>query len=87
MSRAFLLARNGRTTMKMTIEEAASNLEFLIREAATGAEVVITRGDTPLARLVAAQPPRPQARFGSAQGSVWMAPDFDDPLEDFKDYM
>jgi hypothetical protein len=42
-------------------------------------------------------PPRPEidaARtfehlkgFGSLQGKIWMAPDFDEPLEDFKDYM
>ena len=74
--------------MKMTIEEAATNLEFLIREAATGAEVVITRGDTPLARLVAAEaPPRKARQAGSARGMVWMAPDFEAPLEDFKDYV
>jgi len=73
--------------MKMTIEEAASNLELLIREAATGAEVVITRGDEPVAKLVATETPKPKARFGSAKGSVWMAPDFEEPLEDFKDYM
>lgn len=24
---------------------------------------------------------------GSAKGTVWMAPDFDAPLEDFKEYM
>jgi hypothetical protein len=25
--------------------------------------------------------------FGCLKGKIWMAPDFDDPLEDFKDYM
>jgi hypothetical protein len=25
--------------------------------------------------------------FGCLQGKIWMAPDFDEPLEDFKDYM
>ena len=29
----------------------------------------------------------PQPRFGSAKGLVWMSDDFDEPLEDFKDYM
>ncbi len=24
---------------------------------------------------------------GSATGKIWMSPDFDEPLEDFKDYM
>ncbi len=25
--------------------------------------------------------------FGSLKGLIWMSPDFDEPLEDFKDYM
>lgn len=25
--------------------------------------------------------------FGCLKGKIWMAPDFDEPLEDFKDYM
>ncbi len=29
----------------------------------------------------------PRPKFGSAKGLIWMAPDFDEPLEDFKDYM
>jgi len=28
---------------------------------------------------------RPQ--FGCMAGKIWMAPDFDDPLDDFKEYM
>lgn len=27
------------------------------------------------------------AKFGSAKGLIKMAPDFDEPLEDFKEYM
>ena len=25
--------------------------------------------------------------YGSLQGKVWMAPDFDEPLEEFEDYL
>lgn len=32
-----------------------------------------------------ASPTRRKA--GSARGQVWMSPDFDEPLDDFKDYM
>ena len=34
---------------------------------------------------VSASAPRP--RFGCLAGTIWMAPDFDAPLDDFKDYM
>ena len=30
---------------------------------------------------------RPPFKFGSMSGKVWMADDFDAPLEDFKEYM
>jgi len=30
---------------------------------------------------------RPPFRFGSMKGKVWMADDFDAPLDDFKEYM
>ncbi|MEO8146720.1 MAG: DUF2281 domain-containing protein [Bacteroidia bacterium] len=26
-------------------------------------------------------------KFGSAKGKIYLSPDFDEPLEDFKDYM
>jgi hypothetical protein len=33
-------------------------------------------------------PPAPRLRFGALKGSlIYMAPDFDAPLEDFKEYM
>ena len=34
---------------------------------------------------VSASTSRP--RFGSLAGKIWMAPDFNAPLDDFKDYM
>ncbi len=74
--------------MTVTLEEASLQLENLVKEAAQGEEITIMSGDTPLAKIVAAGPPKRQPRQpGSARGSVWMAPDFDEPLEDFKDYM
>lgn len=32
-------------------------------------------------------PAKPKPQFGSAKGMIHMAPDFDEPLEDFKPYM
>jgi antitoxin (DNA-binding transcriptional repressor) of toxin-antitoxin stability system len=58
----------------------------LVKEAASGEEIVIMSGDTPLAKIVAL-PKRQRRQPGSARGKVWMAPDFDGPLEDFEEYM
>lgn len=33
------------------------------------------------------QPSQTYRKAGSAAGKIWMSPDFDEPLEDFKDYM
>ena len=31
--------------------------------------------------------PKKRRRSGSAKGQIWMSPDFDEPLEDFEEYM
>jgi uncharacterized protein DUF2281 len=36
---------------------------------------------------VLTQPAAPRPRFGSAKGLITMSDDFDEPLEDFKEYM
>jgi prevent-host-death family protein len=73
----------------VTIQEAQSTLTELIHRLQVGDEVVITENDRPVARLVPAPQPSPQAprQLGTMKGSVVsMAPDFDAPLEDFGEY-
>jgi hypothetical protein len=31
--------------------------------------------------------PKKRRQSGSAKGQIWMSPDFDEPLEDFQEYM
>ena len=74
--------------MTVTVEEAQANLQALIAAAARGEDVVVTRDNQPAARIVAVAPTPPRPVFGSARGKIlFMAPDFDAPLEDFKEYM
>ncbi len=40
-----------------------------------------------LAQKTSSKNRRVTPKFGSAKGKIKMAPDFDAPLEDFKDYM
>ena len=76
---------------QVSIQEAASSLPGLIREALQGAEVVITQDNKPVAKLtpIAERAPAEKAgpKAGGARGQIWMADDFDAPLPDFKDYM
>ncbi len=63
-------------------------LSELIHQLIPGEEVVITENNQPVARLTAATPSRPVRKLGTLKGTVlYMAPDFDTPLEDFKEYM
>jgi prevent-host-death family protein len=74
----------------ISIEEAQAKLPDLIRRLHPGDEVVITKNNQPVARLVstASEPRQMPRQPGTLRGSVlYMAPDFDAPLEDLKDYM
>ncbi len=73
----------------ITIEEAQAKLPELIAKLTPGEEVVITRNEQPVARLVG-EPRRVRKprQPGSAKDKIlYMADDFDAPLEDFKEYM
>jgi antitoxin (DNA-binding transcriptional repressor) of toxin-antitoxin stability system len=73
----------------ITVEVAQAQLAELIEKMQPGEEIVITRDDKPVARLIGEQQsPRPPRKLGTLKGTVlYMAPDFDAPLEEFKEYM
>jgi prevent-host-death family protein len=72
---------------QVDLEEAKTHLPDLIEIAVRGIEVVITKDNQPVVKLVPLAPSKPHLRFGSAAGKITMSEDFDAPLEDFKDYM
>ena len=73
------------------IDEAQAKLKELIHRLAPGEEVIITENEHPVAKLVSEQPkPPPTSRPGPGlcKGMItYIAPDFDAPLEDMKEYM
>ena len=74
----------------VTLKEAQSGLADIIHRLTPGDEVVITENDQPVARLVPTPPIPKKAnrQLGTMKGTVlYMAPDFDAPLEDFTAYM
>ena len=72
----------------ITIEEAQARLGEVIHRLTPGEEVVITENDRPVAKLVATPVnPRKVPKLGTQRGSVLSMEHFDDPLEDFKEYM
>lgn len=66
--------------------EVRAHFPDLIEAAINGEEVLITRDDQPVLKIVRVEPARPRPKFGSAKGMVTIADDFDAPLEEFRDY-
>jgi prevent-host-death family protein len=72
----------------VAVEKAQAALPDLLKQVAEGEEFTITQNGQPKAKLSAVSThPRVQARAGSLPGGIWLAPDFDAMLDDFKDYM
>ena len=74
----------------ISIEDAQSKLAELIRSMSPGDEVIITANDHPVARLTPTQESKTLTprKPGTLRGTVlYCAPDFDAPLDEFKEYM
>lgn len=71
----------------LTLNQAESQLASLLKEVIHGEEVVITREDGMAFTIVPRTVTKPIPRFGSAKGQVELSDDFDEPLEDFQEYM
>src|SRR5205809_808932 len=78
----------GETRAKRNLEEAQAKLPELIEKLAPGEELVITRNNQPLAKLVLEKPPvRKPRQPGSAKGKLIIQAEDEQHLEDFKEYM
>jgi antitoxin (DNA-binding transcriptional repressor) of toxin-antitoxin stability system len=75
-------------TLQVNIHEAKTQLSKLIQAAVNGKQVIIARGNKPIVRLEVLPEARSHRVIGNAKGLILsMADDFDEPLNDFKDYM
>ena len=75
-------------TLQVNIHEAKTQLSKLIQAAVNGKQVIIARGNKPIVRLEVLPEARSHRAIGNARGLILsMSEDFDEPLEDFKEYM
>jgi prevent-host-death family protein len=72
---------------QITVSEASQNLPELIAAALSGEEIVIMQENQPVVKLIPVAPVKRRPQFGSAKGLVTISDDFDEPLEEFKEYM
>ncbi|MDM8544255.1 type II toxin-antitoxin system prevent-host-death family antitoxin [Desulfococcaceae bacterium HSG9] len=73
--------------LNVDITKAGDCLPELVAQSIDGNRVVITRNGKPVVKLVALAGKKRKRKFGSAKGLIRISDDFDEPLEDFKDYM
>jgi antitoxin (DNA-binding transcriptional repressor) of toxin-antitoxin stability system len=72
----------------VTLEEAQARLPELIEHLEPGEEITIMDGGQPVAQVKKAERTSWPCKAGSyKRASFWMAPDFDAPLDEFKEYM
>jgi len=64
---------------KVSIHEAKTHLSRLLKRVICGEEIVIAKGDRPIARLVPFAPPRHRV-LGRDEGLFVIPENFDDPL-------
>jgi len=67
----------------VTIHKAKTGLSKLLARVEAGEEIVIARGNKPIAKLVAADPaPKPKRQPGQWAGKMSIGPEFFEPLSD-----
>jgi antitoxin (DNA-binding transcriptional repressor) of toxin-antitoxin stability system len=72
----------------VTIEEAQAKLREIVRQLQPGEEITITDNDQPLAQVKRVVRESWPCKAGSAKDAVLrIAPDFDAPLDEFREYM
>ena len=71
----------------ISIHEAKTNFSRLIARAEAGEEIVVRRGRTPVAKIVAYRPPTTPRRPGALKGQIVIHDGFDEIPADFGDYL
>lgn len=70
-------------TKLIDVKKENMPLQKLLELVASGLDVVLTEGKSPVARVVAVSPKVKTERvLGLHTGKMWISPDFDDPLPD-----
>jgi antitoxin (DNA-binding transcriptional repressor) of toxin-antitoxin stability system len=68
----------------VTVTEAKTQLSRLIERVSGGEEIVIRRGQRPVAKLIRYDEPPARRRMGALRGQIWMSDDFDEPDEEIE---
>ena len=67
---------------QFNIDDAKAHFSQLVQKAILGEEVIVAPKNEPVMKIVSIKPAR--RKPGTGKG-IWMSPDFDEPLEDFRE--
>jgi prevent-host-death family protein len=73
--------------LNIDINQAKQNFPELIEKTVSNGEVIITKDGQPIVKMVPLTKAKKERKLGTAKGLIKMADDFDQPIDDFKDYM
>jgi len=73
--------------VQVDIYHAQSQFLKIIEQVLLGVDVIIERDQQPVVKMTSVKKSRKPRKFGSAKGLIKMADDFDEPLEEFREYM
>jgi prevent-host-death family protein len=68
----------------VTVSEAKTQLSSLIERVSGGEEIVIRRGQKPVAKIVRYDEAPIPRKMGDLRGRIWMSDDFDEPDEEIE---
>jgi prevent-host-death family protein len=71
-------------SMQYRLADAKSHFSEIVQKAMLGESIVVTKENRPVVKIVAI---KPATRAPGTGKGIWMAPDFDQPLADFAEYM
>ena len=73
--------------MNVTVAEMKSNLSEILRRAAAGEEIVVTKHGKPYVKVTAEKPAQTLPRIGAYTGRVRIADDFDELGPEWDEYI
>jgi antitoxin (DNA-binding transcriptional repressor) of toxin-antitoxin stability system len=71
----------------VNMHHAKNSLSKLVKRAAAGEDILIANHGKPVAMLTRLPPKHREMPWGIFEGKIHITDDFDEPLEEFKDYM
>jgi prevent-host-death family protein len=66
------------------LADAKAHFSEIVQKAMLGESIVVTKENRPVVKIVAI---KPATRSPGTGKGIWMAPDFDEPIADFAEYM